>query len=67
MEDRLHDIEEDIARAETAIADCETGLQSFVSAEATQRQTAELESRRRELQGLMKRWEEISETLAGES
>jgi hypothetical protein len=44
MEDRLHEIEEEIARAEVAIALCETGLQSFVSAEETQRQTQELAS-----------------------
>ena len=46
MEDRLHEIEEEIARAEAAIALCETQLQSFVSAEETQRQTQELARRR---------------------
>jgi ATP-binding cassette subfamily F protein 3 len=64
MQDRLHEIEEEIARAEAAIAVCETGLQSFVSAEETQRQTRELATRKRDLQGLMKEWEELSETLA---
>jgi ATP-binding cassette subfamily F protein 3 len=64
MQDRLHEIEEEIARAEAAIAVCETGLQSFVSAEETQRQTQELATRKRDLQGLMKEWEELSETLA---
>jgi hypothetical protein len=42
MEDRLHEIEEEIARAEAAIALCETELQSFVSAEETHRQTQQL-------------------------
>jgi ATP-binding cassette subfamily F protein 3 len=64
MQDRLHEIEEEIARAEAAIAVCETGLQSFVSAEETQRQTRELATRKRDLQELMKEWEELSETLA---
>jgi hypothetical protein len=64
MQDRLHEIEEEIARAEAAIAVCETGLQSFVSAEETQRQTQELATRKSDLRGLMKEWEELSETLA---
>ncbi len=63
MEDRLHEIEEEIARAEAAIALCETELQSFVSAEETQRQTQELARRKSELQSLMKEWEEVSEAL----
>jgi ATP-binding cassette subfamily F protein 3 len=63
MEDRLHEIEEEIARAEAAIALCETELQSFVSADETQRQTQELAHRKNDLQSLMKEWEELSGTL----
>ncbi|HLM81090.1 MAG TPA: ABC-F family ATP-binding cassette domain-containing protein, partial [Terriglobales bacterium] len=63
MEDRLHEIEEEIARAEAAIALCETQLQSFVSAEETQRQTQELAHRKTDLQRLMTEWEELSEAL----
>jgi ATP-binding cassette subfamily F protein 3 len=63
MEDRLHEIEEEIARAEAAIAMCETKLQSFVSAEETQRKTQELAARKSDLQSLMKEWEELSGTL----
>ncbi len=63
MEDRLYEIEEEIARAEAAIALCETQLQSFVSAEETQRQRQELSRRKTDLQSLMKEWEELSETL----
>ena len=63
MEERLHEIEEEIARAEAAIALCETQLQSFVSAEETQRQTQELARKKSDVQGLMKQWEELSETL----
>ena len=63
MEDRLHEIEEEIARAEAGIALCETQLQTFVSAEETQRQTQELATRKSDLQTSMKRWEELSQTL----
>ena len=63
MEDRLHEIEEEIARAEAAIALCETELQSFVSAEETQRQTQELARQKNDLHNLMKEWEEMSEGL----
>jgi ATP-binding cassette subfamily F protein 3 len=64
MEDRLHEIEEEITRAEAAIALCETQLQSFVSAEETQRQTQALANHKSDLQSLMKEWEELSEALA---
>ena len=60
MEDRLHEIEEEIARAEAAIAQCETELQSFVSAEETQRHTQELAARKSDLQNLMDEWEALS-------
>jgi ATP-binding cassette subfamily F protein 3 len=67
MEDRLHEIEEEIARAEAAIALCETGLQCFVSVEETQRQTLELGGQKNGLQRLMKTWEELSEILESDS
>ncbi|HSZ61551.1 MAG TPA: ABC-F family ATP-binding cassette domain-containing protein [Terriglobales bacterium] len=63
MADRLHEVEEEIARAETAIAVCETQLQSFVSADETQRQSQELAVQKKLLQGLMKEWEEASAAL----
>jgi hypothetical protein len=63
MQDRLHGIEEEIARAEAAIAVCETDLQSFVSAEETQRQSQDLARRKAELQRIMEEWEELSGTL----
>ncbi len=63
MEDRLHEVEEEIARTEVAIALCETQLQSFVSAEETQRQTAQLGRLMGDLEGLMKKWEELSGIL----
>ncbi len=64
MQDRLREIEEEIARVEAAIALYETQLQSFVSAEETQRQTQELAMRKSDLQELMKEWEEISGVLS---
>src|SRR5712671_3330737 len=61
MEDRLHEIEEEIVRAEAAIAMCETKMLTFVSAEETQQQTQELTRRKADLQSLMTEWEELSE------
>jgi ATP-binding cassette, subfamily F, member 3 len=63
MKDRLREVEQEIARAESAIELCETGLQSFVSAEETQRQSQDLARRKTDLQELMAEWEELSETL----
>jgi ATP-binding cassette, subfamily F, member 3 len=64
MQDRLHEVEEEITRAETAIAVCETALQTFVSADETQRQSQQLAAHKTDLQNLMSEWEELSETLA---
>ncbi|MFY9676826.1 MAG: hypothetical protein WAK13_20375, partial [Terriglobales bacterium] len=64
MQDRLHEIEEEITRTEAAIALYETQLQTFISAEEMQRQTQELEARKADLQGLMKEWEELSGVLS---
>jgi len=63
IEERVHEIEGDIARVETAIADCESDLLTFVSADETQRQNKELEDRRSELANLMREWEELAQTL----
>jgi ATP-binding cassette, subfamily F, member 3 len=63
MEDRVHEIEEEIARVEAAIAHCETALLTFVSADETQKQTKELEAQRVGLTGLMQEWEDLSQAL----
>jgi len=63
MEDRFHEIEEEIVRVEAAIGDCETSLLTFVSAEETQRVTQEVNARREELQALMAEWEELGRVL----
>ena len=63
MQDRLHEIEEEIARAEAAIVVSETALQNFVSPEETQRQAAEHNRSKGQLQNLMNQWEELSQSL----
>jgi ATP-binding cassette subfamily F protein 3 len=63
MEDRVHDLEGEINRLEDAIADYEAGLQNFVSAEATQRLTQELDAARTELQSRMAEWEQLGQAL----
>jgi ATP-binding cassette, subfamily F, member 3 len=63
MEDRLHELEREIAQTEATIAQCETRLQNFVSADETQRLGQELSQSKGNLQGLMKEWEELSGTL----
>jgi len=65
MEDRVHELESEINRLEDAIAECEAGLQTFVSAEETQRITQELGERRSELQSRMAEWEELGQALQG--
>jgi len=64
MQDRLREIEEEINKTEAAIALSESELQSFVSADETQRQTQELARRKNDLRDLMKEWEELSAVLS---
>jgi ATP-binding cassette subfamily F protein 3 len=63
MQDRVHEIEEDIARVEAAITQSETALLTFISADETQRQSQALQKSRNELSCLMVEWEEISQAL----
>src|SRR5271169_2154245 len=56
MQGRLREIEEEINETEAAIALSEGQLQTFVSAEETQRQAQELAMRKNDLRGLMKEW-----------
>jgi len=63
MEDRLHEIEQEISEMEAVIERIEIQLQSFVSAEEMRRQSLELETRKGDLKKLMGEWEELSETL----
>ena len=63
MQDRAHELEEDISSLEAAIADCESSLQNFVSAEETQRLSQQLEQHRVELQARIAEWEQIGQEL----
>jgi ATP-binding cassette subfamily F protein 3 len=63
MEDRIRELEAEISRAETVIAQCETALQDFVSADESQRQSQELEQRKAAHAALLREWEEFSQSL----
>jgi ATP-binding cassette subfamily F protein 3 len=63
MKERVHEVEEEITRLETGIAECETALQSFVNAEETRRQQELLASRRKALEEMLAEWEEISQAI----
>ncbi len=63
MEDRVGELEAEIERAEAAIGQCESALQSFVSAGETEHQARELGRLKSEHAGLLKEWEEISQSL----
>src|SRR6266853_3346041 len=61
MEDRVQELESEINRLEDTITECEAALQTFVSAEETQRVTQELGERRAELQGRVAEWEKLGQ------
>ena len=63
LQERLPEVEEEITKVEAEIGDCETQLQSFVSAEETKRVTELLSKRKEELGALMQEWEELSEVI----
>jgi ATP-binding cassette subfamily F protein 3 len=63
MEDRVQELEEAIGRTEDEITRLETTLQSFVSAEETQRQSQELELNKSSHTALIREWEDLSATL----
>src|SRR5450631_3998342 len=65
MEDRVHDLEEEISRTESAIAHLETALQNFVSADESQRQSQELDQHKATHAALIKEWEDMAEALQG--
>ncbi len=63
LQDRQQQIEAEIAHLEHGIAQCELELQSYVSAEETQRQTDLLAQHRADLAQRMEEWEELSSVL----
>ena len=63
MEDRVTKLEEEIGKTEDEIARLETALQSFVSAEETQRQSQQLDKNKASHAALVGEWEDLSQEL----
>ncbi len=63
MQDRAQELEDEITRLEEGIAECETALLTFVSAEETKRLMELQGSRQRDLEKAMAEWEEISSAI----
>src|SRR5581483_4251328 len=63
MEQRSQELEEEISKLESAIAQCEGSLQTFVSAEETERLSRELAQGRSKLQKCISEWERIGQEL----
>ena len=63
LQDRCQQLEQEIASLEEGIAACELKLQSFFSAEETQRQTDLLARQRTDLASRMAEWEDLSQAL----
>jgi ATP-binding cassette subfamily F protein 3 len=63
IEDRIHELEAEINRAETVIARCETAMQDFVSADESHRQSLELAQHKTTQAALLKEWEDLSQSL----
>jgi len=67
MKERRGAIEDEVTKLEAEIADYETALSNFVSVEETTRVTALLDSRRKDLEGLMAEWEEVAQLIEANS
>jgi ATP-binding cassette subfamily F protein 3 len=63
MEDRVMELEGHISRTEHEIVRLETALQSFVSAEESQRQSQELDSSKASHAALVTEWEGLAQEL----
>jgi ATP-binding cassette subfamily F protein 3 len=63
MEDRIRELEAEIHRAEALIAQCETALQNFVSAEECQSQSEELDRHKTAHAAFLAEWEQLSQSL----
>jgi ATP-binding cassette subfamily F protein 3 len=63
IQDRVGELEEEINRAESAIAHCETALQNFVSADESQRQSQELDRHKATHAALLREWEDLAQAL----
>ena len=63
MEDRIHELEAEINRAETVISQCEIAMQDFVSTDESHRQSLELAQHKTTQAALLKEWEDLSQSL----
>ncbi len=63
MQDRAQELEDEITRLEEGLAECETALLTFVSADETRRLVQLQESRKQELERAMAEWEEVSSAI----
>jgi len=63
IEDRIHELEAEISRAEALIAKYETDMQNFVSSEESQRQSQALDQQKSAHASLINEWEQLSESL----
>jgi ATP-binding cassette subfamily F protein 3 len=67
MKERQGALEEEVARLETEIAECEAALSRFISADESVRTAALLEERRAELGQLLAEWEDVAQAIESES
>ncbi len=63
IEERVRELESEISLLESTIEACETGLQTFVNANETERQSRELTESRARLKACLAEWEELSQVL----
>ncbi len=63
MEDRVRQLEAEINRAESAIAQCERAMQEFVGVEESLRQSQELQQYKGAHAALVKEWEGLAQSL----
>jgi ATP-binding cassette, subfamily F, member 3 len=63
IEDRVQELEAEIGKTESTIAELEASLQNFVSAEESQRQSQELDQQKASHAAMVAEWEEKSEAL----
>jgi len=67
MKDRRREIETDVARLEAEIAEAEAALGNFVSVEETARLTELVAARQTGLAVLLEEWEQVEQTIEGNS
>jgi ATP-binding cassette subfamily F protein 3 len=67
MQERRHEIEEEVTRLEAEIADYEAALAHFVNVEETQRVSDLLDARRADLEALLLEWEEVAQSIEANS